>query len=603
MSDPSFLSKLPAPIAKILMRVFEWLKALSMATRIVLFSAIGLAIVAGIVFIPRVFAEEYTPLFTNLDQSDSGAVVAKLKELKIPYRLNESGTSIEVPQKKVADVRLELAGAGLPRGGGVGFESFDKMRLGATDFEQRVMYRRALEGELARTIGNLGAVQSARVHLVLPEKSVFVSRTEPASASIVVKLRPGHTLGSGEVAGIVNLTASSAPGLSPDHITLLSADGSVLHRPKREGADGEEGDGESLGQARNLEASLEERARSMVERIVGIGHADVRVSAELDRARVERTEDHFDPHHSVLRSEEATVEHMGAAGDSVAGVPGAEANLPTGTNPGSAKTPAAVAAGATSAAPASPLVPAPGASAGASAAPLLTAAPASINTTSNSASATAGSTVRESHTRNFEVDRVTEKRVMNGGALKRLTVSVVVDGVADGHGGFAPRGKEEMDKIASLVRTAVGLHDARGDAITVESVPFAVAELGGGADSAEHKPAVDVAALLSKVLATRNGKIGVGVASALLFLMLVVAARRAGARKKARLAAKEAEEAIRILKAAEEEKPALPPAPVESPVDLRTAAQERAIRDPATAALVVRAWLGTSEQEERLTGS
>src|SRR5262249_8875460 len=166
--------------------------------------------------------EPYTSLFSQLDHEDAAAIVAKLKEMKVPYRVEPDGSTVDVPDSRVRELRLELAGAGLPRGAGVGFESFDKMRLGATDFEQRVLYRRALEGELARTIGTIGAVESARVHLVLPEKSVFITRNEPASASIALRLRHGRALGPSEVAGIVHLVASAVPGLEAGRIDRKS---------------------------------------------------------------------------------------------------------------------------------------------------------------------------------------------------------------------------------------------------------------------------------------------------------------------------------------------------------------------------------------------
>ena len=175
----------------------------------------------------------YAILFSGLEQEDASAVIAKLKEMKVPYRATGNGGTIEVPEAQATELRLDMAGSGLPRGGAVGFESFDKMRLGATEFEQRILYRRALEGELSRTIGSITAVQSARVHLVLPEKSVFVSRNEPASASVIVKLRGGRSLGGGEINSIVHLVSSSVAGLAPDHVAVVSTEGVVLHKPRR----------------------------------------------------------------------------------------------------------------------------------------------------------------------------------------------------------------------------------------------------------------------------------------------------------------------------------------------------------------------------------
>jgi len=168
----------------------------------------------------------YAALFSQLDRDDASAIVAKLKELKIPYRVDGDGTTIEVPESRARELRLELAGSGLPRGGGVGFEAFDRMRLGATDFEQRVLYRRALEGELARTIATLDAVESARVHLVLPEKSVFVTRSEPASASIALRLRSRCIRSTNVVGSGRSVTRTPVPAVGSTRGT-----GSGTHLP------------------------------------------------------------------------------------------------------------------------------------------------------------------------------------------------------------------------------------------------------------------------------------------------------------------------------------------------------------------------------------
>ena len=497
---------------------------------------------AGSLSAVRASIPPYTVLFSNLDRDDASAVVAKLKEMKVPFRLEADGAIIEVPEEKARELRLELAGGGLPRGGGVGFESFDKMRLGATEFEQRILYRRALEGELSRTIGTVGAVHNARVHLVLPEKSVFVSRNEPSSASVVLKLRSGRALGGGEVAGIVHLVSTSVPGLSPDRVAVVTTEGAVLHKPKRAGEEGASDD-DRASQARALEATLEERARAMVEKVTGPGHADVRVTVDLDPARVERVEDHFDPKQTALRSEERNVERNGSPDVPVAGVPGAESNLPGGAGRANAED-GGVAADVAS---------------------------------------TAAGTTRESHTRNFEVDRITEKRTVTGGALRRVTVAVVIDGspTADG----AVRSSAELDKIAALVRSAVGFDERRGDAVTVESVPFLAAEEPAPAPPAFELPKLDV----KKVAPFAAGALALVV---LLTSVLAIRARRRRKKVSAALAlaaAKEKESAqavtVEILGATTEEKP--PTAD-----DLRRLVRERAASDPATAALVVRSWLG-----------
>ncbi len=516
-------------------------------------TAVALLIAGGSAF--EKANEPFTALFSQLDHEDAAAIITKLKEMKVPYHLGVDGTTVEVPESRARELRLELAGAGLPRGGGVGFESFDKMRLGATDFEQRVLYRRALEGELARTIGTIGAVESARVHLVLPEKSVFITHNEPASASIALRLHHGRALGPSEVAGVVHLVASAVPGLEADRITVVTTDGTMLHRPHKSnagaGEDGEDEDGHAA--ARTYEVSLEDRVRAMLERVVGPGHADVRVTAEMDPAHVERLEEHFDPTKQVLRSEEESTER--AAGDvetSVAGVPGAESNLPTG-----------VAKGANTSAPAKSA-----ASAGPAASSAQAAAPPVV----------AGS-VRESHTRNYEIDHVTEKRVVAGGALRRLTVAVVLDGVKTG-AGQAPRSGEDLAKLTTLVRSAAGASDARGDVVTVESIPFVATD--------PEPPAPSQPSVLATRIETarRWAPYALGTVLALTFGIAILKRRPAARSDSAPLQLAAAADGPAALDAALQ--------PMLDSGDLRARAHSRAMQDPATAALVLRFWLGTA---------
>jgi flagellar M-ring protein FliF len=512
--------------------------------------------------------EPYAVLFSQLDQEDAAAIVAKLKEQKTPYVIEGGGSTIEVPESRVGEARLELASAGMPRGGGVGFESFDKMRLGATEFEQHVLYRRALEGELARTISTLGAVQSARVHLVLPEKSVFVSRSDPASSSIVLKLRTGRTLGASEVSGIVHLVAASVPGLTPDHVALVTTDGEMLKKPRSgDGASGAAGDEEQGALQRTLESQLEDRARAMLEKVVGMGHVDVRVTAEIDSASVEHTEDHYDPAKTALRSEETSMERTGPALDeSVAGVPGAESNLPTG-----AALPLAGAA----------LVAAKTGDAGAPKALAATAATKAVEP------------LRESHTRNFEVDHVSDKRIVRPGTLKRMTAAVVLDGVTrtvDGARTVVPRDKQELERLGALVRSALGANDARGDIVTIDSVPFE------DAVASSEAPVLPPSSTTVSMKPWRAYLPAAAAGSALL-LAAGVSSLFVRRRRRRATAARIAELSLPGISQIQIE-------PTTSPEALRAAALERAAKDPATAALVVRFWLGTRDsQEGKLLGS
>jgi flagellar M-ring protein FliF len=542
--------------ARALARAREWLTALSRPARILLGSTALAALVLAGWLAWRSNVETWGVLFSQLERDDAAALVAKLRELKVPYRLRDEGAAIDVPEARVHELRLELASSGLPRGGGVGFESFDRMRLGATEFEQRVLFRRSLEGELARSIGSLGAVQSARVHLVMPERSVFVSRNDPASASVVVRLRPGRRLGAGEVAGVVHLVASSVPALTAARVNLVTTDGEMLHRARGEQEDGAASLEEDRGaHNRALEGALEERVRAMLERVVGDGRVDVRAAVEVDLARVEHTEDHYDRDRTALRSEEQTTERVTPpAGVSVAGVPGAQSNL--------------------------------------GAAPPTTAA----------GPADAGPVMREQHTRNYEVDHVSERRVATHGTVKRLTVAVVVDGVVRTQGGrrsVVPREREELERLAGLVRGAVGASADRGDVVTVESIPFRETL------DAPAPPAQSAAPARARWTRTNVAAVA-GVAAVLVVVALVAMRRRrriadeaavlpdalpggapgdlTGALPEGSTDEAGADEPHVNLEAARE--------------GLRTAAHARAAADPASAALVLRYWLGADGERK-----
>jgi flagellar M-ring protein FliF len=534
---------LPAPVRAVIEAVKTRFLAMSRPMRVfVVSTALATMAITGYVGY-RTNEPNWSVLFTNLEKDDAAQVLAKLKERKVPYKLEGDGATILVPDAQARELRLELAGSGLPRGGNVGFESFDKTRLGTTDFEQKILYRRALEGELARTIQTLSPVESVRVHLVLPERSVFVAKNEPASASVVVKLRGGRALGSSEIASVVHLVAASIAGLTPDHVAVVTTDGQVLHRPKRAGDDPALGGEEPGALARSMESSLEERARAMLDRVLGPGRSDVRVSADLDMSRTERTEEHFDPK-QVIRSEEKTTEKVQDEAASATGVPGTESNLPNGGARGGGKS-------------------------------------------------GTESVIRESATRNYEVDRVAEKKTTTAGSVRRLTVAIAVD--AMGPNG-QPRSKEELERIASLVRGAVGIDDKRGDLVTVEAIPFPPAP------PAEVTPAAAAAAAAAALPFWKRPQVIAGAGLGAAVLIGVVVALVTGKRRKKERAAKEALEAEeraaeekRIAdekKAAEDKRIADEKKAAEaSTEDLRAMAQERALTDPATAALVIRAWL------------
>ncbi len=378
---------------------------------------------------------DYAPLYTGLTPQDAGEIAAELQTQSIPYRMGAGGTAIEVPGTDVHKVRMAMASAGLPRAGGVGFEIFDQQKFGTSSFVEQVNYRRALQGELSRSIAALDAVDSARVHLAMGRRSVFRDADEPPSASVGLKLARGRELGRAQVQGIVHLVSSSVDGLSPDRVVVIDDRGSVLSSGVS-GAPG--GDSHS-----DLEASLTKRVREMVERVVGAGHAQVVVTAEMDQRKVDETEELYDKDKTALRSESRVVEGAGADLGVVGGVAGARGNLPGGPQP--------------------------------------TTGPGGGS----------GSTQRLQETRNWEVNRVVRRTVGPDAKIKRLHVAVLVDNKPAAKEGdpAVARTTQELEHISAIARESAGLDTERGDRLEVRNVPFSPpADDGAGAADADAAP-------------------------------------------------------------------------------------------------------------------
>ncbi|MCC6850384.1 MAG: flagellar M-ring protein FliF [Deltaproteobacteria bacterium] len=362
---------------------------------------------------------QYRVLYGGLGGSDAAAVIEYLKTEKIPYRVSDSGGNIEVAAGRLYETRMALAGRGIPQGGGVGFEIFDKQTLGMTDFVQRLNYQRALQGELARSIAELDTVESARVHLAMPERSLFVSEERRPSASVVLKLRPGRTLASEQIAGVVHLVAASVEGLRPNDVTVVDVNGQVLTRDQAEEDARSPGKGLITFQ-REMEQGYTESIESMLARVLGPGHALARVTVALDLAQVEKTEESFDPDRVAVRNEKRSKETSAQGGSG-------------------------------------------GAASG-------------ENITNEPAAATSGPTSeREDTNLNYEISKVVSRRIEQMGAVKKLSVAVLVDGTWTGEGDartFVPRPQEEIDRYRELIKRAVGFNEERGDQIEVASAPF-----------------------------------------------------------------------------------------------------------------------------------
>lgn len=384
-------------------------------------TAISLGLFALIIVQAR--TADYQMLYGNLADADASAVVDWLKGHNVPFQLANNGHNILIPAKNVHETRLSLASLGLPQGGGVGFEIFDKQSFALTDFVQKVNYSRALQGELARTISSLGPVETARVHLALPEKRLFKEQQKPATASVIIKLAPGKRLNEPQIEGIVHLVSSSIEGLEPGHVTVIDQNGNVLSRT------GEKGTASGLSPDMlefqvQVERRLEERAQALLDKSLGAKNAMVRVSATLDFAKTEKTEEAFSPDEPVIRSEQVSEEKSGS--EITGGVPGVQSNLEGAGNQTAGATP-----------------------------------PSS----------------RSQRTTNYEISKVVSKTINPVGTVNKLSVSVLVaDKVVPAKdkepAKTEPRTPTELKSLEAMVASALGLNTSRGDKIEVTSMPF-----------------------------------------------------------------------------------------------------------------------------------
>ena len=377
-------------------------------------------------------------LFTNLNPEDASGIVDKLKETKVPYETTGGGTTVLVPSAQVHELRLQLATQGLPHGGGVGFEIFDRSSIGMSDFVQKLNYRRALQGELARTIAQMPEIERARVHLATPERRLFSNDENRARASIVVSLRNGQALAKTQVNGIVHLVSSSVEGLQVKDVTVVDGHGRLLSSAA--GGDDAAGlTGSQLEYQRTVETDIETRIQTMLERIVGVNKAVVRVSSILDFRKVETTEEKYDPNSQVVRSEQRGQEKANGVNGVSGGVPGVQSNVPEGASQEPAQT-------------------------------------------SSSANQTKNETV------NYEISRTISRVVESTGSIKQLSVAVLVDGMYEGGKAtegekssssaakkYVARSEDDMKRIEEIVKKAMGYSAERKDQVQVTNVPFDIA--------------------------------------------------------------------------------------------------------------------------------
>lgn len=490
------------------------------------------------------------PLFTQLDAQDAGAIVAKLKEQKVPYGLASGGSTILVPQAQVYDLRLSMASQGLPSQGVVGFEILDKTPLGATDFERRMRYNWALEGELTRTIRQLAQVEDARVHLVVPEPSVFLQDKQVPTASVLLKLRPYTELKASEVAGIAHLVASSVPGLRPEDVTVVDQYGNVLSDKLHQDAGSNDGS-PTVAQRFALQQAQDDRLsqslQSMLEQVFGPGRVVARVHADYDFDAQTSSAELYQPaqpggNTGIIRSEQQTNETYSGTTQPGGGVPGVASNVPG-----------------------------------------YVAAPTGQPTNSTYS--------KSDVIRNYEISKQQIQTVSAPGKIKRLSVSVFVN---------ARLGQAEMAQIQNAVAAAVGYDSQRGDQLSVVSLPF-------GPPQPARRP---VASAKAKVpgwwpWAIAAVVLVVGVVG------IVLQRRRQAARRAAEeLAAQQAQARVEAATEAEVPKPSTAeagapgPSPQEVALDAAEKEKQRVLREierlarqrPERFAQLLRVWLTQEEK-------
>jgi flagellar M-ring protein FliF len=410
---------------------------------------VGIAATAAVIMGAWMWSQapDYRVLYSNLADRDGGAIIASLQQMNVPYKFAEGGGAILVPSNQVHDARLKLASQGLPKGGTVGFELMENQKFGATQFQEQVNFQRGLEGELAKSVQSLSAVQAARVHLALPKASVFLRDQQKPSASVLLNLYPGKSLDRAQVSGILHLVASSVPDLTPENVSIVDQNGKLLTRNgDTVGTDATQLDPNQLAYVQQVEQATIKRITDILEPITGPGNARVQVTADIDFSRIESMAETFKPNKEVkdtaVRSAQLS-ESTNSQGGGAQGVPGALSNQPpaNATAPIGAQAPAGGAAAATT---------------------------------------TATASSRKDSTINYEVDKTISHTRAPVGGIKRLTAAVVINyrkQVGDkGKVTQAPLKPQEIEQVNALVREAMGFSKERGDSLNVLNTPFNEAE-------------------------------------------------------------------------------------------------------------------------------
>ena len=420
-------------------RIREFLGALPLSRKISIVFILLLVVSGIVVLFLWGNQQDYGVLFNHLSPEDGGTIIEKLKEQHVPYRVEGNGTVIMVPSDKVYDLRLTLAGEGLPSGGTVGFEIFDNTDFRTTKFVQELNYRRALQGELARTLNRFKEVKSSRVFIVIPKDSLFQEDKKPATASIQVDL--ASPLPSGKVAAIVHLVASAVEGLDPEHVTVVDTRGRVIFKGEGEDRPASLLSSSQLEYKRRIESGIRENIQGLLEEIVGPGKAVARVTAEIDFNKVVLNQEEYDPSTTAVRSQRSLQESSQSGGSTVQAqqtILNRRSGIVPPASSGSRKT-----------------------------------------------------RTKKDATVNYEINKITREIIKPAGSIKRLSVAVVIDGtyrsekLKDGtvKRVYVPRTTKELETFKEVVKKAMGYNEDREDQVSVTSIPFsgpAVAEMAAG---------------------------------------------------------------------------------------------------------------------------
>ena len=545
----------------------EWMSRLRANPKVPLIVAGAAAIAIVVAMVLWAKQPDYRTLFSNLSDQDGGAIVTQLTQMNVPYRFSDNGGALEVPADKVHELRLRLAQQGLPKGGAVGFELLDQEKFGISQFSEQVNYQRALEGELARTIETLGPLKSARVHLAMPKPTLFVREQKAPSASVTVNLQPGRALDEGQISAVVHLVSSAVAGLPPGNVTLVDQMGRLLTKSNTSARDLNDA---QLKYATDVENRVQSRIEAILGPIVGTSNVHAQVTAQIDFADKEQTEEQYRPNgdaaQAVMRSRQVN-ENLQVGGPNPGGVPGALSNQPAPANTAPITTPAQNQQNGQQ------------------------GAQQQTTTAANSGPRTSS----RNETTNYEVDRTIRHTKMNTGDVQRLSVAVVVNYKTLPDGKPLPLTAEQMKQIEDLTREAMGYSEKRGDTLNVVNSPFSAVD-----DTSGELPFWQKQAFMDVLIEIGRWLLVVIVAWLLwrkaVRPQLVRRAEEAKALKEQSLLREETHEAVEVRLSKDEQMQQRRANQRMGAEVMSQRIREMSDNDPRVVALVIRQWMSTENE-------